>query len=50
MEIKVGVSLVLYLQYKGNIYLAILVTRKVSNFSLSDILYLPGWNNVNLIS
>ena len=27
-----------------------MVAGKVSNFSLSDVLYLPGWNNVNLLS
>ena len=30
--------------------MSVLVTGKVSNFSLSDVLYLPGWNNVNLLS
>ena len=46
--IEVSGGQVLYSQYKGNVYLSVLVVGKVSNFSLSDVLYLPGWNNVNL--
>ena len=50
MGIEVGVGQVLYSQYKGNVCLSVLVAGKVSNFSLSDVLYLAGWNNVNLLS
>ena len=50
MGMEVSGSQVLYLQYKGNVCLSVLVARKVSNFLLSNILYLPGWNNMNLLS
>ena len=48
--IEVGGGQVLYSQYKGNVCLSVLVAGKVSNFSLSDVLYLPGWNNMNFLS
>ena len=50
MGIEVGGGQVLYSQYLGNVCLSVLVAGKVSNFSLSNVLYLPGWNNVNLLS
>jgi len=48
--IEVGSGQVLYLQYKGNVCLSVLVVEKISNFSLSDVLYLSSWNNMNLLS
>ena len=50
MGITVGGGRVLYSTYKGTVRLTVDIAGIMSNISLTDVLYLPDWNETNLVS
>src|SRR6185503_18954422 len=50
MEITVGGGKVLYSTHKGTVRLTVDIAGILSSISLTDVLYLPNWNETNLVS
>ena len=50
MGITVGGGTVLFSTYKGTVHLTIEIAGTMSSISLTDVLYLPDWNEMNLVS